>query len=137
MSRVSRIFPEQTINGVHRRWPVASGSVISSDKISVAVIFKNDAGYLRLHTEESSDHITIKAYPTKTMLKRFPPDVTFTLDMTPQEFESQGLNLEKVTTDCEGLEPDKFNKIIHMMRIFSDNISNPGYNYARRTSIMH
>jgi hypothetical protein len=136
MSIVSRIFPEQQIGGMHRRWPMASNNTIINVGLSVAVVFKSDSGYLRIYTEEGNGKVIIKAYPTKTMLKRIPPDVLFTLDITPSEFAQTGLDSEMVTTESIEMDDIKMNKIGHMMRIFSDSISNPGNNYARRTSIM-
>lgn len=137
MSAVSRIFPEQNISAQHRRWPMASSYGLRDDALSAGVVFKGDAGYLRICTEEGSDNITVKAYPTKTMLKRIPPDVLFTLDITPKEFEDIGLDSKKATIKCVEMDDEQVDKIGHMMRIFSDSVGSPGNNYARRTSIMH
>jgi len=137
MSAVSRIFPEQQIGGQNRRWPMASSNSIRDPALSAAVVFKNDLGYLRIYTDEGNDKVIAKPYPTKTMLKRLPPDVLFTLDITPVEFEQSGFDSEKATIEYTEMDNAKMNKIGHMMRIFSDSVSNPGNNYARRTSIMH
>jgi len=137
MSELTRIFPEDmSIGSNYRSWPSTSHQPLRNADLSAAIIFKNEAGFVRIWTEPGDETIKVKSYPTKTIVRRTPPKVKFTVDMTPSEFQKNGIDLSKTMVEYEIMTDEEIAKVGHMLRIFADHMGNPGGSNGVRRSIM-
>jgi hypothetical protein len=134
MSKLVNTFVRQTIRERYRSWPLTANGNRDED-LKVALIFKQDAGYIKVSTQAGNADISFVPHASKASLDRETFDLKIYLESTVRQFERDGVNLQEARVEgINEITDEKYNQIAHMLKVASACYGNSG-RYNARNSI--